>query len=58
MTVQEGAADVCHMGKVMELMLLLPTNQFLALEKVAYQQNMSVARLLRRAISDLLRQSG
>lgn len=58
MTVQEGAADVCHMAKVMELMLLLPTNQFLALEKVAYQQNVSVARLLRRAISDLLRQPG
>ena len=55
---QEGEVDVCHGTKVLELMLLLPTHQFFALEQAASQQNLSVGRLVRLAISDFLRQPG
>ena len=58
MTDLAGEADVCHRNKVVEVMLLLPTHQFFALEQAAFQQNVSVGRLLRRAISDYLRQPG
>ena len=56
MTEPQGAADVGH--KVVELMLLLPTHQFFALEQAAFHKDVSVGRLLRRAISDYLRQLG
>jgi hypothetical protein len=51
---QEVVAGASSGAEVMEVMMLLSTDQFLALEEAAYQQKVSVARLLRRAISDYL----
>jgi hypothetical protein len=56
MTKQEGAAGDCHGTEVIEVIMILPTIQFFALEEAACRQNQSVARFLRRAISDFLRQ--
>jgi hypothetical protein len=55
---QEVVAGVSRGTEVLEVMMLLSTDQFFALEEAAYQQNMCVARLLRRAICDFLRQLG
>jgi hypothetical protein len=58
LAVQEGIANVGGRVEVFEVMLLLPANQFIALEESAFRQNLSVARLLRRAIADFLHQPG
>jgi hypothetical protein len=58
MTEQEGAGDDYHGTKVTELLLLLPTTQFLVLEETAHQQNKSVGQLIRRAVSDFLKHTG
>jgi hypothetical protein len=57
-TVQKATANVGGRAEVFEVMLLLPANQFFALEESAFRQHLSVARLLRRAIADFLQQPG
>ena len=61
MTGQEGSTGTRRSfppptGEVVELMLLLTSNQFSALEVVAGRLNLTVGRLLRRTISDFLLQ--
>jgi hypothetical protein len=57
---QEGIVDNYHThfppARVVELLLLLPLNQFSALEVVASRLNLTVGQLLRCTISDFLRQ--
>jgi hypothetical protein len=48
------AEDVCQ--EVLEVMMILTSPQFFALEEEAHRQNLSVAQLLRRAIADFLQQ--
>jgi hypothetical protein len=40
----------------LEVMMILTTPQFFALEEEAHRQNLSVAQLLRRAIANFLQQ--
>jgi hypothetical protein len=59
MTRQQRMSNGCQRmfppaGDVVELMLLLPSNQFAALEVVAGRLNLSVGQLLRRTLSDFL----
>jgi hypothetical protein len=56
MTEQEGPSEDCHRTEVIEVLMILSTVQFFALEEVANRQNMTIARLLRRAISDFIQQ--
>jgi hypothetical protein len=43
-------------GEVVELMLLLPSNQFTALEATAGQMHLTVGQLLRRTVNQFLLQ--
>ena len=56
MTEQKVTAEADNRAVIMEVMMILPTIQFLALEEVAHRQNLSMARLLRRVIADFLKQ--
>jgi hypothetical protein len=53
---QKGTTDTGKGILIMEVMMILPTIQFFALEEAAHRQNLSVAQLLRRAIADFLQQ--
>ncbi len=44
-------------SEVVELVFLLPSNQFCALGVVASQLNLTVGQLLRRSVSDFLSRS-
>jgi hypothetical protein len=59
MTRQDGIAGKCKKfpltAEVVELMLLLPKNQFVALESIASRLNLTVGQLLRRTVSNFLR---
>jgi hypothetical protein len=54
---QQGTAESDNRTAIMEVMMLLPTIQFFALEEAAHRQNLSVAQLLRRAIANFLKQA-
>ena len=61
MTSQDGIADIrqpnfAPTSEVVELMLLLPRNQFSALEVVAGRLNLTLGQLLRRIVGDYLLQ--
>jgi hypothetical protein len=56
MTEREVTAEADNGTVIMEVMMILPTIQFLALEEVAHRQNLSMAQLLRLAIADFLKQ--
>ena len=53
---QKGTAEADNRTVIMEVMMILPTIHFFALEEAAHRQNLSVAQLLRRAIADFLQQ--
>jgi len=57
MKAQKGTTDTGKGILIMEVMMILPTIQFFALEEAAYQQDLSVAQLLRRAISSFLQET-
>ena len=53
---QQGTVEAGSKAVIMEVMMILPTIHFFALEEAAHRQNLSVAQLLRRAIADFLQQ--
>jgi len=53
---QQGTTEARNRTVIMEVIMILPAIQFFALEEAAHWQNLSVARLLRRAIADFLQQ--
>jgi len=54
MTEKQGTTEARKRTVIMEVMMILPSIQFFALEEAAHQQDLSVAQLLRRAIADFL----